>query len=599
MAQSQLPPPTRPSVPQHHPSYPHDFSASNGRPNSFSPQSPQTGMNYSSPSSQQHSSQQYSQPPAAKRPRRSPEVQSPFSPPSFSPLPGAPGGSTGGNGSINGSAPPLSRPGLMAPPQRPAEKTAEDRNYEDILSGTGINIEEEARILTRQDYYGHPTAPTAAFQARPGSFEYQINSFGRPGSSGMVYGSQQDSAHGPSQAQAYRPSAEEKAQRDEARADWEAARHTQHPLWDMFLYGGTLNDRIRKISLNEHLIDPQAGVLVNTQKHAPPPAVRVNGLEGASRVIDKGQAILDTGQKGERLSEVMKLVCLATKSRLTGLLSASARLALERQQHSKGRVPTEWETLAVVPPSAGADVPDHVSSPAGGASIKRMSSAFLHHGQAVLMEFTGTHSQANSESSHHGETVAAPHRIAAVFQKVAQAERAAEEARRAKRAKRRAAATAEGPSAAAAADATAEAALAAVLDPERKTTKKERKLAESKFSEQQQHKSANEAARMAVSGLLGGRFGSKRQKTYDWMNAGKGGGGSPGGTPGRPLASTSTSAAATPGAERPRPVPKDKQFGLWDEDRDPGIQARDVLLVLEDDGRAPRSFVRGYSLLDH
>lgn len=140
--------------------------------------------------------------------------------------------------------------------------------------------------------------------------------------------------------------------------------------------------------------------------------------------------------------------------------------------------------------------------------------------------------------------------------------------------------------------------MAAALDPEKKTTKKERKLAESRFSEQQQHKSANEAARMAVSGLMGSRFGSKKQRTYDWMNAGKGGAASPALTPGRPSASASTSAAATPAPERPKAVLKDKPVGQWDEDKDPGIQARDVLLVLETDGRAPKSYVRGYSLLE-
>lgn len=139
----------------------------------------------------------------------------------------------------------------------------------------------------------------------------------------------------------------------------------------------------------------------------------------------------------------------------------------------------------------------------------------------------------------------------------------------------------------------ADAALAAALESEKKTTKKERKLAESKFSEQQQHKSANEAARMAVSGLLGNRFGGKKQRTYDWM---KGGGGSPAVTPGKPSASGATTAAGTPGPERSKSVPAEKVFGQWDEDKDAKIQARDVLLVLEGDGRASRSYVRGFSL---
>lgn len=256
----------------------------------------------------------------------------------------------------------------MPPPQRPSDK-GEDRNYEDILSGTGINIEEEARMLVRPDYYGGPT-PQSTLQPQATSFDYQNNSFSRPGSSGGPTVPQKDQVDGQTHPPEYQPSAEERKQREEQRADWEAARHRQHALWDLFLLGGALNEKIRNISITEHLIDPQSGVLVNTQKHAPPPTVRVNGLEGASRVIDKGQAILDTGQKGERLSDIMKVISLATKARMTGLVSAASRLALERKQHSKGKVPDEWQDIAVVAKPA-ADVPEGASSPAGSSILKR------------------------------------------------------------------------------------------------------------------------------------------------------------------------------------------------------------------------------------
>lgn len=204
---------------------------------------------------------------------------------------------------------------------------------------------------------------------------------------------------------------------------------------------------------------------------------------------------------------------------------------------------------------------------------------------------TGTHSQANSEPS-----IPSPLRLVSTFEKVSQAERAAEEARRQKRTKRRNVDNTEGTLGTAGADATSDATVAAGLESEKKTTKKERKLQESKFSEQQQHKSANEAARMAVSGLLGNRFGGKNKRTYDWMNAGKGGGASPAVTPGKPVASGATSMAGTPAPERVRAVTKDKQLGQWDEEKDAKIQARDIFLVLESDGRASRSYVRGLSL---
>ncbi|KAK5210226.1 hypothetical protein LTR99_009305 [Exophiala xenobiotica] len=572
MAQSQMPP-TRPPLPQTQTQFPRDFAAPNGRPSPLGPQSPQMGMNYSSPSPQQFSPQAYNQPPAAKRPRLSPDAQSPFSPQSYPPTPSGQPTTPGGNVQMNGTTPSNPRQGLMPPPQRPSDK-AEDRNYEDILSGTGINIEEEARMLVRPDYYGTST-PRPPPQSQGPGFQYHVNGFNAadPGAGGV--GTQQVQNGGQNQAQAYQASAEEIKQREEARADWEASRHSQHPLWDMFLLGGTLNDKIRSISITEHLIDPQSGVLVNTQKHAPPPTVRVNGLEGATRIIDKGQAILDTGAKGERLSDIMKVISLATKARMTGLVNASARLAQERRLHSKGKVPDEWQDIAAAVKPA-TDGPEGVSSPAGSASLKR------------------THSQANSEGpSFSFDQVPPPALTVETLDKVSLAERSAEEARRQRRAKRRTTTNGDGAIGTPAVDAAAEAAAAAAMEAEKKTTKKERKLAESKFSEQQQHKSANEAARMAFSGLLGNRFGSKKQRTYDWM---KGGGGSPAVTPGKPAASTTASVAGTPGPDRARAVPKEKHFGQWDEDQDAKIQARDVFLVLEGDGRASRSYVRGQSL---
>jgi hypothetical protein len=470
----------------------------------------------------------------------------------------------------------------MPPPQRPPDK--EDRSHEDILAGTGINIEEESRLLVQNDYFGG----SSTSQTAKGAFQYNNNSFAQPGSSGGVGVPQLGQPDGLNRSQEPQPSEEEMKQRLEERADWEASRHSQHPLWDMFLLGGALNERIRNISITENLVDPQSGVLVNTQKHMPPPTVRVNGLEGASRVIDKGQAILDTQGKGERLSDIMKVINLAAQSRITGLLSASSRLAKERRQHSRGRIPDEWQDVAA-PLKPGTDLLDAAPSPAGSSSLKRECPALTL--TFSLLTSSGTHSQANSEPSFSNDRVQVPERLISTFDKVSQTERAAEETRRQKRNKRKTAAK-DDASATPAGDSTLDAAAAA-LDAEKKTTKKERKLAETKFTEQQQHKSANEAARMAVAGILGNR--KKAGRTFDWMNAGKAGA-SPAATPGRPPLSGATSTAGTPAPERARAAPKDNQFGHWDEDKDAKIQARDVLLVLESDGRASRSYLRGVSL---
>ncbi|KIV97381.1 hypothetical protein, variant [Exophiala mesophila] len=569
MAQPQ-PASSRPPLPPTQTSFHRDFPPSNSRP---SPQSPQMPVPYSTPSPQQFSPT-FNQPPA-KRMRMSPEIQSPIPASSQPATPTAQPSTPIGGPNVNGSTPNMLRPGSMAPPQRPVDKPEKpgDRNYEDILSGTGINIEEEARMLSRPDYYAN--SAQNSFQSRPG-FDSRANSFTAPGSQGEGTAMSLDQLDGQPPIPSYQPTAEELKSRGEQRLDWEAARHSQHPLWDMFLLGGALNEKIRNISISEHLVDPQSGVLVNTQKVGPPPVVRVNGLEAASRVIDRGQAILDTGQKGERLSEIMKIVSLATRARLTGLISSASRISRERQDHAKGKIPDEWQDIAV-PIKAPTDLPEGMVSPAGSSSLKR------------------TLSQANGEKS-------ALARLVDVLDIASSADRAREDARRQKRLKRRNAGNAEGTSGPNGVDAAAEAALAA-MEAEKKTTKKERKLAESKFSEQQQHKSANEAARMAVSGLMGNRFGGKKQRTYDWMNPGKGASAasSPAATPGRAApGSGATSAATTPAGASDRArtsqIAKGKQLGQWDETKDAKIQARDVFLVLESDGRASRSYIRGLSL---
>lgn len=134
---------------------------------------------------------------------------------------------------------------------------------------------------------------------------------------------------------------------------------------------------------------------------------------------------------------------------------------------------------------------------------------------------------------------------------------------------------------------------------EKKTTKKERKIADAKLNEQQQHKSANEAARLATSGLIGRGFGGKKSKSYSWMTGGGAGGGSATSAPGRPVgASTNNPPAGTPTGNRQPVAPRGRRFVQWDEESDAGIQARDVLSVLESDGKAARSYVKGCTVID-
>lgn len=161
----------------------------------------------------------------------------------------------------------------------------------------------------------------------------------------------------------------------------------------------------------------------------------------------------------------------------------------------------------------------------------------------------------------------------------------AENSRQAKRRKRTEAATAQENEANAAAEADVLAAAAG--EDGRKTTKKERKLQESKVTEQQQYASTNEAARLATAGILG-RLGKGNKKAYSWMT---GGGSKPPSVAPTPTRSNSTAAPARDKSQNQ----KSHQIGQFDESTEAGIQARDLLLVLESDGRAVRSFIRATS----
>lgn len=259
------------------------------------------------------------------------------SPRPFSPVGGQMGGQVGGSISQ-----PASKTGSMLPPQRPMDKTEEG---EGGFKGMNINFDDEEQKTISYTAVGgrHPNRPGGA-------------------------GDQTDLTP------------EQRQRREEQRKDWAEAGYAQYELFDPFTFTAAVNDKIKSVSLAQHLQEVQSGVMVNTQKDRPPPTVRVNGLEGATRVIDAGQPILTTGEKGERLSELVKLISLSAKARMTGILAAAGRLSLERREHSRGRVPDEWAELAVRPKTSDGEPHDALGSTASAG----MKSTFFAVAQEVI-----------------------------------------------------------------------------------------------------------------------------------------------------------------------------------------------------------------------
>ena len=125
--------------------------------------------------------------------------------------------------------------------------------------------------------------------------------------------------------------------------------------------------------------------------------------------------------------------------------------------------------------------------------------------------------------------------------------------------------------------------------------KEARKMVDSKASEAQQHQQSVETARMATNSMLSGRmFGTK--KSYSWLNRGSSGSGFS--TPSRlnPAVSSSTG-TDKPGRSGEKAAVPPKRLGDWREDKEKGsgIQVRDILFMLELDGRGPRHVQKAYS----
>lgn len=196
-------------------------------------------------------------------------------------------------------------------------------------------------------------------------------------------------------------------------------------------------------------------------------------------------------------------------------------------------------------------------------------------------------------------TIAFPNITIQALQKSAQAERAAEEERLAKRRKRAAAAAASGDSSRAgsvAPDPSASGAGQKAPEPEAKkagSKKEQRKKDEAKATEAQQHAATNKTMNMAfnMSSAMGG-------KKLSWMTSGAGGGSSSISRP-SPLNTAAKAASKTTGLSASS-LPAGRKWGEFREDKETGagIQLRDLVSVLEDDGKEKKAVARAYARMN-
>ncbi|KAJ5819044.1 hypothetical protein N7474_004635 [Penicillium riverlandense] len=509
-------------------------------------------------------------PPPSKRPRLSPlppsGSQSPYASPSFGSLQ-LPQGQPSMNGSTMNSmpstpaAPAPAPPGAMGPPSRPADKVTDAAELTDVLASSGIDVREEEAFLTRS--FGGPNTasqPTRSSQTPAPlplstSFSSQVSTPGTLSASASFNELPQIKPATPQESFSTEPASQTsvpfKDPNEPTRQDTEAARRAQYHLQEPFLLTKLLEQKLQKRGFELGVRIPSEG-LFHPVPGRPQP-IEVTGPDG-SAVVRSGKTILN--QEGAPLVDILNLLSLSCEERLRGVVDYSSTLSRSRRAHSHGAIPSEWGDVAQpLGPTAG-------NAGAAKASLKR------------------------------------PYEI---YRAIARKEAAQEERREAKRNKRGASAIlGEGTPQRSdsidmgSAPSTPIGERAPSFNPKSISKKEQKKMMDAKASEVQQHQQSVETARLATNSMLSTRRFGGAKKSYSWL---KPGGSSSGFTPVRPAPSTPTATPdkpTQPGEATPS-QPK-RRLGTWREDQEKGlgIQVRDILFMLEVDGRGMKHLQKGY-----
>ncbi|KAJ5743233.1 hypothetical protein N7533_010335 [Penicillium manginii] len=470
------------------------------------------------------------------------------------------------------AAPPPGAPGTMGPPSVPPSRPVDASELTDVLASSGIDVREEEAFLTnsfpgRQAQAQTPSRGPQMQHPPPinTSFTSQATTTGTLSASSSF----NDLSHGKPGATQGSFSTEPTSQtpstiKEPSREDSEAARRSQYHLQEPFLFAKLLEQRIQKRGFELGVRIPSEG-LFHPVPGRPQP-IEVTGPDGSS-VVRTGQTILN--QEGAPLVDILNLMSLSCEERLRGVIDYSSTLARSRRAHSHGVVPAEWQDVA------------QPLNPVNGNAV--------------------TPSKRPRTDSETPTTKPTADRYRGLVGK----ETSSENRRAAKRTKRSTNAilgegagiqstpadfTGSAPS-------TPIAERAPSFDKKSMTKKEARKMMDNKASEAQQHQQSVETARLATNSMLSGRmFGAK--KSYSWLKPGGSSSGfsspsrpaPPTPTPGPEKSSTSKSGEAASG-------PSKRRLGTWREDQEKGagIQVRDILFMLEADGRGTKHVQKGYS----
>ncbi|EGR52086.1 uncharacterized protein TRIREDRAFT_2441 [Trichoderma reesei QM6a] len=501
------------------------------------------------------------------------------------------------------AATPLQTPGIMGPPQKPAERPTRDYEYDvtDSLAGTGIDLRAEEQYMSELYSNAFETIP----EARTGFAHYA------PGSKSSFYGA--GPANQPaqptdlSQTQYAAQAAEQAWQESAMRL---AVQRTQE-ISDPFLFVALLHRRMEKIAREHHLglnlelkNNAQSMGKMKLPENFATPKVTVKTSPGpdGTLVETSGSFIPHDAYLVDQLA----LLSIATKQRLRELVEDANVIAKTRQKTSHGDVPPEWAPAAA-PMNTEPLEPMETDVGANGGSIAEADAGADAGGRGTNPLKRPADTNDTSVKQPPAKLPKIASYVTLTMRDLARQEREWEEARLRRRQLRKEGMSDGAPSASRAGSAAPGTPGSVAPETEKAMTKKELKKTQAmKAAEASSHANQNLTSSMfAGLGGKGSLFGKgKKGKTYDWMNVGRGGSG----------ASTPTRAAPGPGGKGPNGVPGAaaspgnmalttegrNRLGTWREDKEKGknIQLRDWITVLERDGREAKALQHAYIHLD-
>ncbi|TVY84867.1 hypothetical protein LSUE1_G000691 [Lachnellula suecica] len=471
--------------------------------------------------------------------------------------------------------------GSMGPPSKPVEKAKEDSmDVMDVLGGTGINIQEEEQYMYTQSF----GSQLSTSQSGTISSGHSFTQFA-PGDERSFYGA------GPANgaAEPTNGKSQEDLAAEAAEAAWNGAARRiaesrQSELHNSFLTTPLLQMKMDKVA-KEHGLGLKRGVNHSMGQmflpgQFPDPTVRVQtavGPNGAITTTNGSFLPTDT-----QLVDLIALMSLASKHRMRVLVEEASRLAKSRLTGSHGVIPEEWADAAAPASLSGAVAEGDLR---GG-----WESAVSPHSNPLKRSYSSANKFPTpvSDVSKAEGGLKFTNEVVAALRTSAVKERADEEARLKKRNAR---ANGETPRSGSIVPGTPGSIAPEV--PEKGTLKKDNKKKESaKATEEASHKAANATTTQFLGGGKG-LFGKK--KKYDWMTASASGAS----TPHRISTSGIAGTPVTPAPEK-LTLEAARRLGSWREDsaKGQGIQLRDWIAVLEDDGHEKMALQKAYMSID-